>query len=168
MDKTTEALYKSIYTVGKEKDVIIPFLTAAGGKKVLDVTGMVKGLSRTLAAKSFNKGRHDKITMAGMRLYPYAQYSAIMDNKVCDLCKALDKHIISTADKRFQDNTFTPPVHNHCRCSWMFIKQGKKVKANWNFSKDFLKSNKAKAHLKSLKWAGIIAKEVIHAAGKRI
>jgi SPP1 gp7 family putative phage head morphogenesis protein len=157
MDRITQATYDKIFTVGKEKELLVPFLSAAGGKKILDLTGMVKSLSRTLVAKAFNKGRHDKVTMTAMRLYPYAQYSAIMDNKVCDLCKALDKHIISTTDKRFQDNTFTPPVHNHCRCSWMFIKQGKNVKANWNFDKDFLINNKGKAHLKSLKWAGLIA-----------
>jgi len=163
MDKATETLYKSIYTVNTDNDLLLPFLTAASSKKVLDNIGIVKNISRTLAAKAFNKGRHDKVTMAGLRLYPFAQYSAILDFKVCDLCKAMDRHIISTKDKMFQDNTFTPPMHPHCRCNWMFIKDGKGVKANWIFNKDFLKSNKEKASLKKLKWAGAIAKGVIHA-----
>lgn len=47
------------------------------------------------------------------------QYSAILDDRVCDLCEELDGMIIETDHPDF--DRFTPPVHSNCRCIWAYI-----------------------------------------------
>ncbi|MDQ7789648.1 MAG: minor capsid protein [Candidatus Desulforudaceae bacterium] len=48
-----------------------------------------------------------------------AQYSAILDDSVCELCESLDGMIIETDHPDF--DRFTPPVHGRCRCIWAYI-----------------------------------------------
>ncbi|NOS67905.1 MAG: hypothetical protein HOO67_06130, partial [Candidatus Peribacteraceae bacterium] len=50
-----------------------------------------------------------------------AQYSGILDQKICQLCEFLDGKVLTLDNPAF--DRFTPPVHNNCRCVWVFIRQ---------------------------------------------
>lgn len=51
-------------------------------------------------------------------VYAY-QFSAILDDKTCDLCLILDGKIIDPDDDAFE--IFKPPLHAECRCIWVAI-----------------------------------------------
>lgn len=61
-------------------------------------------------------GRRLAIQSAKVKL---AQYSAILDQVVCPLCRSLDGQITTTDSAAFQ--RFRPPLHRNCRCVWVLI-----------------------------------------------
>lgn len=63
-----------------------------------------------------NKGRDLAAEKAKAQL---AQYSAILDERVCPLCEWLDGRIIELDNPDF--DRFTPPIHNNCRCIWAYV-----------------------------------------------
>lgn len=48
-----------------------------------------------------------------------AQYSAILDDVVCELCEELDGMILDINNPDYI--RFTPPIHARCRCLWVYI-----------------------------------------------
>lgn len=68
---------------------------------------------------SLNHGRMLAADVAGVEL---AQYSAILDDKVCPLCEYLDGMVIELTNPDY--DRFTPRLHQHCRCVWVYIKPG--------------------------------------------
>jgi len=67
--------------------------------------------------KAINEGRDLASEEAGVKL---AQFSAILDDRVCPLCEALDGMIIELDNPDY--DRFTPPIHYHCRCVWVYIR----------------------------------------------
>lgn len=65
---------------------------------------------------AINVGRGSSAEKAGIQ---GAQWSAVLDNKTCPLCEELDGKVISAHDPDF--DAFQPPLHNGCRCIWVFI-----------------------------------------------
>lgn len=63
-----------------------------------------------------NTGRDLAGQLAGVAR---AQYSAILDDRTCDLCEYLDGMIIDTDDPDYEK--FQPPLHHYCRCIWALI-----------------------------------------------
>lgn len=63
-----------------------------------------------------NAGRDIARVLAGVQL---AQFSAILDDRVCPLCRAVDGLIIRVDHPDYR--RFTPPLHGGCRCIWALI-----------------------------------------------
>jgi len=56
-----------------------------------------------------------------------AQWSAIMDNSVCDLCATLDMRVVAVNSPEY--NEYTPGnLHKGCRCVWIYILKGESNK----------------------------------------
>jgi SPP1 gp7 family putative phage head morphogenesis protein len=49
------------------------------------------------------------------------EYSAILDDKICDLCESLDGIVVEADSAVMQ--MYNPPLHYFCRCIWMPITQ---------------------------------------------
>lgn len=79
-------------------------------KKELD------GHATVQTAWAINSGRHFVAGDSGVKV---AQYSAILDDRTCALCRELDGQIFDVTSKEFKK--FTPPVHNRCRCIFAYI-----------------------------------------------
>jgi len=67
--------------------------------------------------KAINEGREMTAEESGVKL---AQFSAILDDKVCPLCEEMDGMIIELDNPDY--DRFQPPIHYHCRCVWVYIK----------------------------------------------
>lgn len=115
-----------------------------------------QGVAQNITASTFNKAQKNTVFKNFLEKYSHAQYSAILDSKVCDLCKFLDGKIIKTTDMRFIEGTFDPPQHKHCRCIWVYIGTIENVKANWDVTEEDIEEFLDKAHLKKLKWKGLL------------
>lgn len=63
-----------------------------------------------------NQGREIARQETGVQL---AQYSAILDDRVCELCEYLDGMVIEISDPDYE--RFSPPQHSGCRCIWAFV-----------------------------------------------
>lgn len=115
---------------------------------------VARGLVSTLSTNLFNKARKDKIKLLQEK-YPLAQYSAILDSRVCDYCKLLDGKIISTSDYRFLDGLFDPQQHLHCRCMWIYISKFEvivyNIKPNWDIEPEDIDKYLDLIHLKKLR-----------------
>lgn len=74
--------------------------------------------TRMLATRALNEGRADAIERGGIPLAG-AQYSAILDRRVCELCKRQDEQVIAITHPDLR--RFTPPVHHGCRCMWVYV-----------------------------------------------
>jgi SPP1 gp7 family putative phage head morphogenesis protein len=70
------------------------------------------------ASIGVNKGRKDVFDANANEIYGY-QYSALLDNKTCSTCEALDGKVLSEAD--YQRTSYDPPIHLSCRCLWVAI-----------------------------------------------
>jgi len=46
-------------------------------------------------------------------------WSAILDEKVCFLCKSLDGKVVDSNSSEY--STYQPPIHPKCRCGWVAI-----------------------------------------------
>ena len=79
-------------------------------------------------SESFNFGRNQG---AKVDLIELAQYSAVLDNVTCPLCRFMDKKIIQVDNPDFQK--FTPPIHANCRCIWVMLnpKQAGQASVTW-------------------------------------
>jgi hypothetical protein len=151
----------AFFTVGQEDLSLIPKIVAISeNEKLKDILNYAKGIAQTVSAKAYNKGRKDKVTRAMLMSYPLAQLSEILDTKTCELCKALDGHIISTRDIRFLQGKFDPPFHNYCRGTWIFIHKdemdSQHMKPNWPKNiESIIEEHLDKGHLKHLHWKGL-------------
>lgn len=67
-----------------------------------------------------------------------AQYSAILDERVCPLCEELDGKIVEVDSREFRK--FSPPLHHMCRCIWAFIlpEEDPQPAINWSDPSDDL------------------------------
>lgn len=63
-----------------------------------------------------NAGRDLGHALAGVQRY---QFSAILDSRVCPLCRFLDGKIVAADDPDYK--RFTAPLHAGCRCIWAAI-----------------------------------------------
>lgn len=73
-----------------------------------------------LVSQAVNRSRDDVFQTAEDDIAVY-QYSAILDDKTCELCESLDGAIASPQD--YKDSPFQPPIHQYCRCIWIAIKK---------------------------------------------
>ena len=79
-----------------------------------------KELKATASAQvgdAINDGRQQAADKAGVKL---AQYSAILDDATCPLCRWMDGLIIRTDNPDY--GIFSPQVHQYCRCVWVYIR----------------------------------------------
>lgn len=74
--------------------------------------------TRNLSARALNEGRADAIERGGIPLRG-AQYSSLLDRRVCELCRRQDEQVIPIEHTDYR--RFTPPVHHQCRCVWIYI-----------------------------------------------
>lgn len=66
----------------------------------------------------------------GSNRYQAAQYSAILDEKTCPLCRHLDGKQIALENPELKE--FTPPIHDGCRCEWVYILEDEQdVQITW-------------------------------------
>ena len=63
-----------------------------------------------------NVGRNRAAIIAGSKM---AQYSALLDRRTCPLCESLDGMYVEVGSADHLE--FTPPIHNRCRCIWVYI-----------------------------------------------
>jgi SPP1 gp7 family putative phage head morphogenesis protein len=69
-------------------------------------------------ATGVNKGRKDTFGANAKDIYGY-QYSALLDNRTCQTCAALDGKVLDEA--QYQKTNYDPPLHFSCRCIWVAI-----------------------------------------------
>ena len=67
-------------------------------------------------ANMINVGRNRAAIIAGSKM---AQFSAILDRRTCPLCKELDGMYVEVGSADHLE--YTPPIHNKCRCIWVYI-----------------------------------------------
>lgn len=72
-----------------------------------------------VASMGMNKARQD-VFESNRRDIEVYQYSAILDDRTCDCCNALDGAVVSYEE--YRSTSFEPPVHFRCRCAWIAIK----------------------------------------------
>jgi len=75
------------------------------------------GTASHQVGESINDGRELVAEEMGVEL---AQFSAILDDRVCPLCEWMDGMIIETDNPDY--DRFDPQIHQHCRCLWVYIK----------------------------------------------
>lgn len=100
------------------------------GRTAEEVTDLVSQQLREAAEKRIelaaasavvgviNQGRTFTQERNSDKIYSY-QYSAILDQKTCNTCLALDGKTIDKDDKAFKQ--LQPPQHFRCRCIWVEI-----------------------------------------------
>jgi SPP1 gp7 family putative phage head morphogenesis protein len=115
-----------------------------------------RATSQNIVATTFNKARKNVAFTKFLKYYTHAQYSAILDSRVCPWCRKLDGGIIKTTDMRFVEGLFDPPQHKWCRCIWVYISKFEKVKANWKLTAADIEQHLDSAHLKKLKVGGLL------------
>ena len=77
------------------------------------------GLTASIAiAMGVNLGRKDAFDAFSSDIYGY-QYSALLDNRTCPTCEALDGKVL-TLDE-YERTSYDPPIHMGCRCIWVAI-----------------------------------------------
>lgn len=77
----------------------------------------LKATASAQVGNAINDGRQAAADKAGVKL---AQYSAILDDVTCPLCRWMDGSVIETANPDY--NIFSPQVHRFCRCVWVYIR----------------------------------------------
>jgi hypothetical protein len=50
-----------------------------------------------------------------------AVYSAVLDGKICPLCKFLNGMVFKVGSE--EHKRFTPPLHNNCRCIFIYVRR---------------------------------------------
>lgn len=96
-----------------------PAETALSGlRPALTETGerALERLALVRVSVDVNAGRDIAREFAGVKL---AIWSAILDNRVCPLCRFMDGRVIETSHPDYK--RFTPPVHSGDRCIWVLI-----------------------------------------------
>jgi len=79
------------------------------------------GLTATaITSQAINKARDDVFGIHASEIAVY-QYSAILDDRVCPICEALDGTVLD--DNGYRNTRFVPPIHFYCRCIWIAIKK---------------------------------------------
>src|SRR3972149_5015039 len=65
-------------------------------------------------------------------------WTAILDNKVCDLCRSLDQKVMEANSQAY--SLYQPPLHPRCRCHIIPITSDADIipKADWEKPKDIL------------------------------
>ena len=85
------------------------------------------GTASVVVGESINRGRNEIVASGEFQA---AQYSAILDERTCDLCADMDSMVVDIDDPNF--DRFTPPVHSNCRCIWVYIrKEEERVVIDW-------------------------------------
>lgn len=107
LSKNVEFDYEQIAAVLNEE--FDSFLTDKIG-----ITGSV------LVSQAVNRARDDVFSTAKEDIEVY-QYSAILDDKTCELCESLDGSVVK--QKEYEESPFQPPIHHYCRCIWIAIKK---------------------------------------------
>jgi SPP1 gp7 family putative phage head morphogenesis protein len=109
---------------GRRKDQLDTSLSI--GEIIAGISGIfsdfyssVIGLTASaVVAMGVNKGRKDVFEKYSDDVYAY-QYSAILDEKTCNICDDLDGKVLDEAE--YKRTLFDPPIHHHCRCIWVAI-----------------------------------------------
>lgn len=86
-----------------------------------------KIIDATVAASvitAINQGREfvQDINLAKIQAF---QYSAILDKRTCNFCRALDGRVVAKNDPAYKK--LMPPQHFACRCIWVEIVDGQEV-----------------------------------------
>lgn len=111
---------------GRRKDLLAKGEQLSVGEILVGITGIfseyytaVVGLTASaVVAMGVNRGRKDVFNEYASDIYEY-QYSAILDEKTCPTCDALDGKVVDEAE--YKRTSFDPPIHHHCRCIWVAI-----------------------------------------------
>ncbi len=77
----------------------------------------LRGTASAQISEAINEGRKQAADKAQPQV---AQFSAILDDVTCPLCAWMDGLIIELANPDYE--IFTPPIHQHCRCVWVYIR----------------------------------------------
>lgn len=88
-------------------DIIVSYYT-----DTISLTGL------TTVSIGVNKGRKDVFDANSKDIYAY-QYSALLDNRTCPTCEALDGKVLD--EKAYKKTEYDPPIHHNCRCIWVAI-----------------------------------------------
>jgi len=76
----------------------------------------LKGSASATVGDAINDGRSLTAEQTNVEL---AQFSAILDDYVCELCEWMDGMIIRLDNPDY--DRFSPLIHYHCRCLWVYI-----------------------------------------------
>ena len=98
--------------------------------------------------KAYNEGRYSTFEEASENIQGF-QYSAVLDDKTCDLCAELD-------GKTFQDDDsdsdeYNPPVHAQCRCIIIPITTNEPEPEKWDGLDEVVDESEDPAALNKLK-----------------
>lgn len=86
-------------------------------------------------ANAVNRGRDNAIKSIDGVNIAFAQWSAILDDAVCDFCGERDGQIISVDSPEY--DSCQPPAHGNCRCIYVYITseertgEGKEIEEDW-------------------------------------
>ncbi|WDL96396.1 phage portal protein family protein [Alicyclobacillus sp. ALC3] len=86
-----------------------------GGEAYIDGNDLVLSANVSIS-QAMNVGRGSEAHKVGVQ---GAQWSAVMDQKTCELCGSLDGLVISADNPDF--DIFRPPLHYNCRCILVYI-----------------------------------------------
>lgn len=109
---------------GRRKDQLSTSLSV--GEIIAGISGIFSDFyssvigvtAAAVVAMGVNKGRKDVFEKYSTDIYAY-QYSAILDEKTCNICDDLDGKVVDEAE--YKRTLFDPPIHHHCRCIWVAI-----------------------------------------------
>lgn len=88
----------------------------------------LKSAATISVGEAVNVGRGDAAKEAGV---VGARWSAILDNKTCELCRELDEQVIKVDNPDY--DIFQPPIHQNCRCFWIYImKDSTDINYDWS------------------------------------
>lgn len=82
--------------------------------------GKISLTGAIMVSQAINRARDDIFETAKEDIEVY-QYSAILDNKTCDLCLELDESIVD--HEEYKSTIYQAPQHEFCRCIWIAIKK---------------------------------------------
>lgn len=111
-------------TEGRRKDQLSTDLSvgdivaAVGDIIVSYFTDTISLTGSTVVSMGVNKGRKDLFDANADEIYGY-QYSALLDNRTCPTCEALDGKVLTEAE--YKNTEYDPPIHYYCRCIWVAI-----------------------------------------------
>lgn len=94
---------------------IISALNIMTGLYYQDTVGLTASV---LVSIGINRGRKDVFDEYKDQVYAY-QYSALLDNRTCKTCEALDGKVLAEAE--YKNTIYDPPLHMGCRCIWVAI-----------------------------------------------
>lgn len=89
-----------------------------GGDNYINGNDLVLSANVSIS-QAMNIGRGSEAAKHGVK---GAQWSAVMDQKTCELCGSLDGLVISVDNPDF--DIFRPPLHYNCRCILVYIGTG--------------------------------------------